>query len=238
MRKPVVIVLLAVAAVAFALSTGRAEPAPQRVDPARLTKAFFLTVFGLEYGGHVDAHKVKRYVDTVKFFIADHSGTDREADARAFLERLPRSIRHFEGQVVSDPRDANFRVIIVPEADFHEVVARELDADAFAMNARCLVGVNTRGGRIRRSTAVIVADDDFLFTRCLVEEVLQGLGPMNDDDRLAESVFNDRSRLAYFTPLDQALMNVLYHPLIRPGMSGTAVQKTLPKVLRDLGYTG
>ena len=174
----------------------------------------------------------------MKFFISDHTGGARQADARAFLERLPQLVRHFDGRVVTDPLDANFRVILVPEADFQAVVARELDADAFAMNARCLVGVNTRRGRIRRSTAVIVADDDFLFTRCLIEEVLQGLGPMNDDDRLAESVFNDRSRLAYFTPLDQALMNVLYHPLIRPGMSGTAVQKTLPKVLRDLGYTG
>jgi hypothetical protein len=105
------------------------------------------------------------------------------------------------------------------------------------MNARCLVGVSTLAGRIKRSTAVIVADDDFLFARCLVEEVLQGLGPMNDDESLARSVFNDTSRHAHFTDFDEALMNVLYHPLIRPGMRGSEVHKALPKVLHDLGYT-
>ena len=53
---------------------------------------------------------------------------------------------------------------------------------------KCLVRVVSTSAGIIRSDAVIVADEgDFLFRRCTVEEVLQGLGPVNDDrDALGE----------------------------------------------------
>jgi len=236
MHRFFVVVVLVAAAAGSALAGGQPGSVLQ-VDPERVTHAFFRTVFGLEYGTHVDAHRVKRYTGPVRFHIADHTGGLREADARAFLETLPDRVRHLDTRVVDDPDEANFRVVLVPEAKFAGVVARELRADAVAMNARCLVGVSTLDGRIQRSTAVIVADDDFLFARCLVEEVLQGLGPMNDHESLVDSVFNDASRHVHFTAFDQALMNVLYHPLIRPGMTGSEAHKAMPRVLHDLGYT-
>ncbi len=87
---------------------------------------------------------------------------------------------------------------------------------------------------IKRSAAVIVSDEgEFLFHRCLVEEVLQGLGPMNDDDTLIHSVFNDRSHHSRFTAFDQILLNMLYDPRIKPGMSTTQLQNILPLVARD-----
>ena len=60
---------------------------------------------------------------------------------------------------------------------------------------------------------------------------------MNDDDSLTESVFNDQSRHATFTKFDQALMNILYHPAIKPGMTGVEAHQTLPFVFADLGLT-
>lgn len=211
--------------------------ANETVDAAELRRAFYSTVFGLEYGAdHPDAHRVKRYTGTVAFHVDDRSRADRLAAAHHFLGSLPQRIAHLKAVRVLRPESADFRVILVRQSDFATTVARELRADARAMNARCLVGVSTEGGRIRRSTAVIVADDDYLFSRCLVEEVLQGLGPMNDDASLSLSVFNDRSRLSHFTAFDEALLNVLYHPLVRPGMTGTEVGRVLPQVFRELGY--
>lgn len=227
-----ILTLLAVAQPSLAVAP-TARPA---VDGNDLVRGFFLTVFGLEYGVHVDAYRVKRWTGEVRFHVTDLSGRAREGTARAFLSALPQRIEHLRSRVVDDPNAANFDVFFVRDVDFGAVVAKELKADAIAMGARCLVGVTTRNGRIERSTAVIVADDDYLFSRCLVEEVLQGLGPMNDDDRLPASVFNDTSRHTTLTEFDRALMNVLYHPLIRPGMTGSEVHQTLPAVLRDLGY--
>ena len=65
---------------------------------------------------------------------------------------------------------------------------------------------------------MIVADEgDFLFRRCMVEEVLQGLGPVNDDRTLSQSVFNDRSPHSTFTSFDRHLVNMLYDPRVAPG---------------------
>lgn len=202
-----------------------------------LSTAFFRVVFGLEYGGsHADAQRVKKYVDPVRFHVTDLSTSDRRAATERFLAELPAKIRNLRAGVVAREEDANFRVLLVDRRDFSAVVASRMRADAMAMGARCLVGVKTQDGRILTSTAIIVADDDYLFRRCLVEEVLQGLGPMNDDARLGESVFNDTTKHAVFTPFDQALLNMLYHPTIRPGMTGIEVQQALPRVMLDLGY--
>ena len=201
--------------------------------PAEAVEAgFYRTVFGLEYGAHSDANRVKRFVEPVRFHVSDRSGRGRGAAATAFVKALPDRIHFLRSTVVDTPSAANFRLIVVRREDFAGVVARELKADALAMNARCLVGVVTNGGRIMESIAVIVGDDDYLFRRCLVEETLQGLGPMNDDASLDESVFNDTSRHTAFTAFDAALLNVLYHPAIQPGMSRQEAAGALPAALR------
>ncbi|HEX2257642.1 MAG TPA: DUF2927 domain-containing protein, partial [Afifellaceae bacterium] len=75
---------------------------------------------------------------------------------------------------------------------------------------------------------------EFLFQRCLVEEVLQGLGPVNDSPALADSVFNDNSRHSRFTAHDRFLLNMLYHRRIRAGMTAAEVAGVLPEVIRDV----
>lgn len=236
-RLAIATLIVGFTAIATVLTAGVAEvkAAEQTVNARVLTQAFVRTVFGLEYGaGHPDAYRVKRYTAPVRFFVADRSGLSRAPAARAFLNALPRQIAHFKSSVVPTPYAANFHIFLVRERDFADVVARELRADVRAMNARCLVGVTTEEGRIVSSTAVIVADDDAVFSRCLVEEVLQGLGPMNDHDSLVHSVFNDTSEHTGFTAFDRALMNLLYHPAVRPGMTGAEVHQVLPVALRDL----
>jgi len=220
----------------LALVAAHAGASAGRPSPAAVAEGFFRTVFGLEYGAHPDADTVKRFDGPVLFHITDRSGRERLGAARRFVASLPRRIRHFRGREVASRRAANFHILLVRQAAFPDVVARELKADALAMNARCIVGVTTREGRIEKALAIIVADDDALFARCLVEEVLQGLGPMNDSSALPASVFNDTSRHAVFTRFDEAILNVLYHPAIRPGMSRRQARGAIPRALRDLGY--
>lgn len=88
---------------------------------------------------------------------------------------------------------------------------------------------------ISQSAAVIVSDEgDFLFRRCMVEEILQGLGPMNDDSSLSHSVFNDKSRHSRFTSFDRMLLNMLYDPRIKPGMRPDEVRPMLPSIVRTV----
>ena len=72
---------------------------------------------------------------------------------------------------------------------------------------------------------------DFIFYDCAYEEMLQALGPINDDPSVPWTMFNDDVQLGFFGVYDQYLLNILYDPRIRPGMTVAQVRAVLPKVL-------
>ena len=65
---------------------------------------------------------------------------------------------------------------------------------------------------------------DFIFYDCVYEELLQALGPINDDATVPWTMFNDDVQLGFFDVYDQYLLNILYHPRIRPGMTRAEVE--------------
>ena len=86
------------------------------------------------------------------------------------------------------------------------------------------VDLAARRSGIERAAVYLVADEGFgPFAHCLVEEVAQSLGPANDDDALAGSIFNDRSEDVGLRTLDFVILNVLYDTRIRPGMTRAQV---------------
>ena len=122
------------------------------------------------------------------------SAPSGEREVRNFLRSLPRLIDGLTLSIVESAEEANYRIFIVDRMAYRTVVTEEVygrPSSSFAPG-RCLVRVVSNRNGIERSDAVIVADEgDFLFRRCMVEEILQGLGPVNDDASLSESVFND-----------------------------------------------
>ena len=60
---------------------------------------------------------------------------------------------------------------------------------------------------------------------------MQALGPINDDATVPWSMFNDEVQLGFFGVYDQYLLNLLYHPRIRPGMTREDVGAVLPGIL-------
>ena len=56
---------------------------------------------------------------------------------------------------------------------------------------------------------------------------------VNDNPGLTHSVFNDTSRHVSFTKHDRYILNMLYNPKIKAGMSESDVQSVLPAVIRD-----
>jgi len=213
---------------------GAAQP---RFSDKQLMDGFMRTVFGLEYRTwNWQPYRVKKYTRTVRFHIVNMARRDRTAAARRFIGSLNGAIRGLTTTIVSRQRDANFTIFVVDRPQYTEVVRREIYDDPKAdAPGRCLVRVLSDSRGISSSTAVIVSDEgEFLFRRCLVEETLQGLGPMNDDRTLSYSVFNDQSRHDRFTTFDRFILNMLYHHRIRPGMSRNEAQSALPSVLRDV----
>ena len=219
------------------LATAAAAPS-QAFSDAELIEGFGHAVFGSEYGSWSwQSRMVKKFTEPVRFFIDDRSAARRGGDVLAFVRILPRAIGGLEAAVVRQPRQANFRIFILDRADYQRVVASEVYGWASSSFApgKCLVRVVSNASGITRSDAVIVADEgEFLFRRCMVEEILQGLGPVNDHPSLTESVFNDGSRHATFTAFDRMLLNMLYHPAVRAGMTKLQAMRLLPQVLAEL----
>jgi hypothetical protein len=86
----------------------------------------------------------------------------------------------------------------------------------------CQVSVlsEARTGIYMRAFAVIRSEHtDLMHLACLHEEIAQGLGLPNDSPRARPSIFNDDQEFALLTPMDEAMLRILYNPALRPGMS-------------------
>jgi hypothetical protein len=205
---------------------------------AELIDGFQRAVFGSEYRSFGwQSRLVKKYVDPVRLYVEDRSTQRRREKIESFVRTLPGLIAGLDVAVVDMPDKANFHVFVVDRADYAAVVAKEIyDRPSSSFTpGKCLVRVVSTSAGISRSDAVIVGDEGvFLFNRCMVEEILQGLGPINDDRSLSESVFNDTSRHSTFTDFDRRILNMLYHPLVEPGMTKLEAARILPTVVADV----
>jgi len=202
----------------------------------QLADGFMRTVFGLEYNSWgSNAHQVKKYNGPVRIFIHNLARKNRLPVAKRAVRQINRQIRGLSISSVKSAKSANFHLYIVDRRDYAKTVRKHIFRNQAAhVPGRCLVHVETSRNGISRSSAVIVSDEgEFLFKRCLIEETLQGLGPMNDDKRLVHSVFNDRSRHARFTKFDRYILNMLYDRRVKPGMSRAQANVVLPAVIRD-----
>ena len=87
---------------------------------------------------------------------------------------------------------------------------------------------------IERSDVILTVDSgDFVFLDCAYEELLQSLGPINDTGSVPWTMFNDKVSMGFFDVYDQYILNLLYDPRIRPGMSIEEVKAVLPDAIAD-----
>jgi hypothetical protein len=80
----------------------------------------------------------------------------------------------------------------------------------------------------------VVDAGDFIFYDCVYEELLQALGPINDDDSVPWTMFNDKVQKGFFDIYDQYILNLLYHPRVRPGMAAPQLRELLPNILPEV----
>ena len=204
----------------------------------RLIDGFNKTVFGSEYAGLLSRSYVRKFAKPVRFYIHSHVHTkavsNSKGEVEAFIRSLPKLIHGLQIKIVTDQRQANFVVHIVNRADYRSTVRTEVFKQQNAsVHGRCMVrSMFTRSG-ISRSDAVIVADEGkSLFHRCMTEEILQGLGPLNDNRSLSQSMFNDTSLFTSFRRFDRFILNMLYDSKIKNGATRRDVKVILPSVLR------
>jgi hypothetical protein len=236
--EPVVLLPAAAAEIPAIASRQRAEK--KTFTDSEIAEGFFKTAFGAEYhlAGRVD--RIRKYDVPVRVF-ADGNRPDRKAQLAKVVADIGQRIAHLDIAMTETSNDANVVVKLVRDRDLYRTItafygserAREIRT---SLDPQCLSGFRkSEKYEIEHSDVILTVDNgDFIFLDCAYEELLQSLGPINDTSSVPWTMFNDNVSMGFFDVYDQYILNILYHPRIKAGMTVAEVKAVLPEVLADV----
>lgn len=242
-------VILAVATIALAGSVGQSlaenteistRRSAQRTDFTNdeITNGFFKIAFGaeLQLGPGVD--RIRKFDEPVRIFVVNRGTPDRRADVAAITADIRAHVDHLDIAITNDRKTANVVVTLVHKHDLKRTIRSIFGAGPAthierSLSPQCLSGLaKDQRYRILRAEVILPVDaGEFMFRDCAYEELLQSLGPINDNRSVPWTMFNDDVQMGFFDIYDQFLLNLLYDPRVRPGMTRGAVGKLLPELL-------
>jgi len=207
---------------------------------AEIVEGFLKTAFGAEYhlAGRVD--RIRKYNMPVRVF-ADGGRAERKAQLAKVVADIGQHIQHIDIAIVEKSEGANVRVKLVRDRDLYRTIAasygkeraREIKS---SLDPQCLSGFSKNEKfEIEHSDVILTVDSgDFVFLDCAYEELLQSLGPINDTSSVPWTMFNDKVSMGFFDVYDQYILNLLYDPRVKAGMTVSEVNAVLPEVLPDV----
>ncbi len=205
-----------------------------------ITDGFFKTAFGAEYhlAGRVD--RIRKYDVPVRVF-ADGNRSDRKAQLAKVVADIGQKVQHLDIAMADNSDSANVVVKLVRDRDLFRTItsfygserAKEIRT---SLDPQCLSGFRKNDKyEIEHSDVILTVDNgDFIFLDCAYEELLQSLGPINDTSSVPWTMFNDNVSMGFFDVYDQYILNILYDPRIKAGMTVAEVREVLPDVLADV----
>ena len=202
-----------------------------------IREGFFKIAFGAELQLDKPAGRVRKFDEPVRIFV-ETASADRRNELAHVVADIRARVNHLDIDVTNDRRAANLVVRLVPERKLKTTIRALYGNDKAkriqqALNPECLSGIGKdERFRIRRAEAILPTDaGDFTFYDCAYEELLQALGAINDDASVPWTMFNDDVQMGFFDVYDQYLLNILYDPRIKPGMTKDEVDAVLPDIL-------
>ena len=214
--------------------------AAERMDFSNdeIKDGFFKIAFSAEMQIGSPADRVRKFDEPVRIFIESKAQPDRSAEIAKVVADIRARINHLDVAITGDREAANFIVMLVPDNEVAATIrarygdhrAKEIEK---SLNPQCLSGIGKdKQFRFRRAEAILPVDaGEFTFYDCAYEELLQALGAINDDSSVPWTMFNDDVQMGFFDVYDQYLLNILYDPRIRPGMTKDEVNTLMPELL-------
>ncbi|HVX77814.1 MAG TPA: DUF2927 domain-containing protein [Bradyrhizobium sp.] len=205
-----------------------------------IVEGFFRTAFGAEYhlAGRVD--RIRKYAMPVRVFT-EGGRPDRKAQLAKVIADIGRHVQHLDIAMAKGSGDANIIVNLVRDRDLSRTIAKSYGSERAreirtSLDPQCLSGFRKNDRfEIEHSDVILTYDSsDFTFLDCAYEELLQSLGPINDTSSVPWTMFNDEVSMGFFDVYDQYILNLLYDPRIRAGMTVQEVKAVLPEVLTDV----
>jgi Protein of unknown function (DUF2927) len=207
---------------------------------AKIIEGFLKTAFGAEYhlAGRID--RIRKYVVPVRVF-ADGGSKRRRAQLAKIVADIGARVEHLDIAMAGKRGDANVVVKPVRDHDLNPTIAsyygsaraREIEA---SLDPQCLSGFRKNASyAIEHSDIILTTDNgDFVFLDCACEELLQSLGPINDTISVPWTMLNDQVSMGFFDVFDQYILNLLYGPHIKAGMTIEEVKAVLPEALTEV----
>jgi hypothetical protein len=245
--RPILMTLAAIALAGVAVGPASAENpdissrrASERLDFTNdeIKGGFFKIAFKAELQTDAPVERIRKFDEPVRIFVESKGLPDRRSEIAAVVADIRSRVNHLDVAITDDREAANFVVRLVAERDLGRTIrslygserARQIQ---HSLHPECLSGIGKdKLYRIRRAEVILPVDaGEFTFYDCAYEELLQALGAINDDPSVPWTMFNDDVQMGFFDVYDQYLLNVLYDPRIRPGMTKEEVEGLLPEVL-------
>src|SRR3954470_365123 len=207
---------------------------------SEIVEGFLKTAFGAEYhlAGRVD--RIRKYDGPVRVF-ADGNRADRKGQIVKVVTDIARRVQHLNIAMADSSDDANVVVKLVRDRDLYRTITTSYGAERAreirsSLDPQCLSGFRKNERfEIEHSDVILTVDNgDFIFLDCAYEELLQSLGPINDTNAVPWTMFNDNVQMGFFDVYDQYILNILYHPSIKAGMTVAEVNTVLPRVLTEV----
>jgi hypothetical protein len=247
------IVVIAFAAIAFSVVwppaasaeipaiASRQHAERKTFTDSEITEGFFKTAFGAEYhlAGRVD--RIRKYDMPVRVFAEGANRPARKAQLAKVVADIGQRVAHLDIAMAQTRDTANILVTLVRDRNLLRTIttfygserAREIKT---SLDPQCLSGFRKNEKfEIEHSDVILTVDNgDFIFLDCAYEELLQSLGPINDTASVPWTMFNDNVSMGFFDVYDQYILNILYDPRIKAGMTVEEVKAVLPEVLADV----
>jgi hypothetical protein len=220
--------------------TARQRAEKRHFTDAEIVEGFMKTAFGAEFqlAGRVD--RIRRYDVPVRVF-ADGARADRKAQLAKVVADIGHRVQHLDIAMADKRDDANVTVQLVRDRDLTRTIAKDYGSERAreikaSLDPQCLSGFRKNEHfEITHSDVILTVDTgDFVFFDCAYEELLQSLGPINDTNSVPWTMFNDKVSMGFFDVYDQYILNLLYDPRIKPGMTVEQVKAVLPAALADV----
>ncbi len=208
---------------------------------AEITDGFLKIAFGAEFRADLRVDRIRKFDQPIRIFVDSRGEPDRRNQVAGIVADIRTRIKNLDIAITPTRVDANMIITLVLDRDLERTI-RTIYGAARARNIerslrpQCLAGfAKDDSYRILRSEVLLVVDEgDFVFYDCAYEEILQALGPINDDRTVPWSMFNDDVSMGFFGVYDQILLNLLYDPRLRPGMTKQEALELLPQVLPEV----
>ena len=197
--------------------------------------------------------RIKRWGGPIRLSVqfGDSVPPDQRAQDRNAVLSFARRLSRLTGVPISEAQGSagTMNVLFVNEAERRALgptlsrlypgmdPATRRDLLTLPRDVYCVAVAFARGGSDQTSGALIIIRDehpDLLRLACIHEEMSQAMGLANDSPQARPSIFNDDEEFALLTTHDEYLLQMLYDPRFRPGMTLAEAEPVARQVAREL----